>query len=52
MAVQFILLNFVNYSPSIAMKLKVSKEIRGICCFCCVILTFLLCFKQLFLCFS
>ena len=27
MAVQFILPNFANYSPSIAMKLKVSKEI-------------------------
>ena len=26
-AVQFILFNFANYSPSIAMKLKVSKEI-------------------------
>ena len=26
--------------------------IRGICCFCCVILTFLQSFKQLFLCFS
>ena len=26
MAVQFILFNFVNYSPSIAMELKVSKE--------------------------
>ena len=28
-AVQFILFNFVNYSPSIAMELKVSKEITG-----------------------
>ena len=28
MAVQFILFNFANYSPSIAMELKVSKEIR------------------------
>ena len=27
MAVQFILFNFANYSPSIAMELKVSKEI-------------------------
>ena len=27
-AVQFILFNFVNYSPSIAMKLKVSKELH------------------------
>ena len=27
MAVQFILLHFANNSPSIAMKLKVSKEI-------------------------
>ena len=27
MAVQFILCNFANYSPSIAMELKVSKEI-------------------------
>ena len=27
MAVLFILLNFANYSPSIAMELKVSKEI-------------------------
>ena len=26
-AVQFILFNFANYSPSIAMELKVSKEI-------------------------
>ena len=26
-AVQFILYNFANYSPSIAMELKVSKEI-------------------------
>ena len=29
MAVQFILFNFANYSPSIAMELKVSKEIAG-----------------------
>ena len=105
--VQFILLNFANYSPSVAMELKVSKEItckwqnqrskankyvswalflklqveginfekllgwtvfknpnfnpfqsssvlpiRSICCFCYVILTFLLSFKRLFLCFS
>ena len=28
-AVQFILFNFANYSPSIAMELKVSKEITG-----------------------
>ena len=28
-AVKFILFNFDNYSPSIAMELKVSKEIRG-----------------------
>ena len=104
---QFILFNFANYSPSIAMELKVSKKItckwqnqrsktnkyvswalflklqaaginfekllgwtvfknpnfnpfqsssvlpiRGICCFCYVILTFLLSFKGLFLCFS
>ena len=41
MAVRFILLNFVNYSPSIALELKVSKEIRATCSFCCVILTFL-----------
>ena len=27
MAVQFILFNFANYSPSIAMELKVNKEI-------------------------
>ena len=27
MAVQFILVNFANYWPSIAMELKVSKEI-------------------------
>ena len=27
MAVRFILFNFVNYSPSIAMEFKVSKEI-------------------------
>ena len=27
MAVQFILFNFANYSPSIAMELKASKEI-------------------------
>ena len=27
MAVRFILFNFANYSPSIAMELKVSKEI-------------------------
>ena len=27
MAVQFILFNFTNYSPSIAMELKVKKEI-------------------------
>ena len=27
MAVQFILFNFANYSPSITMELKVSKEI-------------------------
>ena len=27
--VQFILFNFVNYSPSIAMELKVSKEFTG-----------------------
>ena len=27
MAVQFILFNFAKYSPSIAMELKVSKEI-------------------------
>ena len=27
MAVQFILFNFANFSPSIAMELKVSKEI-------------------------
>ena len=27
MAVQLILFNFANYSPSIAMELKVSKEI-------------------------
>ena len=27
MAVQFFLFNFANYSPSIAMELKVSKEI-------------------------
>ena len=26
-AVQFILFNFANYSPSVAMELKVSKEI-------------------------
>ena len=26
MAVQFILFNFANYSPSIAMELKLSKE--------------------------
>ena len=29
MAVQFILFNFANYSLSIAMELKVSKEITG-----------------------
>ena len=29
MAVQFILFNFANYSPSIVMELKVSKEITG-----------------------
>ena len=29
MAVQFILFNFANHSPSIAMELKVSKEITG-----------------------
>ena len=28
-AVQFILSNFANYSPSIAIELKVSKEITG-----------------------
>ena len=28
-AVQFILFNFANYSPSIVMELKVSKEITG-----------------------
>ena len=28
-AVQFILFNFAKYSPSIAMELKVSKEITG-----------------------
>ena len=28
-AVRFILFNFANYSPSIAMELKVSKEITG-----------------------
>ena len=28
-AVQFILFNFANYSPSIAMELKVSKKITG-----------------------
>ena len=28
-AVKFILFNFANYSPSIAMELKVSKEITG-----------------------
>ena len=28
MAVQFILFNFANYSPSIAMELTVSKEIH------------------------
>ena len=105
-AVQFILFYFANYSPSIAMELKVSKEItckwqnqrletnryvpwalflklqtaelnfekllgwtvfknlnfnpfqsssilpiRGSCCICCDILTFLKRFKQLFLCF-
>ena len=27
MAVQFILFNFANYSPPVAMELKVSKEI-------------------------
>ena len=27
MAVKFVLFNFVNYSPSIALELKVSKEI-------------------------
>ena len=27
MAVQFILFNFANYSPSIAIELKVSKEL-------------------------
>ena len=30
MAVQFILFNFANYSPSIAMELKLSKEITCI----------------------
>ena len=29
MAVQFILFNFANYSPSITMELKVSKETAG-----------------------
>ena len=29
MAVQFILFNFADYSPSIAMELKVSKEITS-----------------------
>ena len=29
MAVQFILFNSANYSPSIAMELKVSKEVTG-----------------------
>ena len=29
MAVLFILFNFANYSPSIAMEIKVSKEITG-----------------------
>ena len=29
MAVQLILFNFSNYAPSIAMDLKVSKEIAG-----------------------
>ena len=29
MAVQFILFKFANYSPLIAMELKVSKEITG-----------------------
>ena len=29
MAVQFILLSFANYSPLIALELKVSKEITG-----------------------
>ena len=28
MAVQFTLFNFANYSPSVAMELKVSKEIK------------------------
>jgi len=28
MAAQFILFNFANYLPSIAMEVKVSKEIR------------------------
>ena len=27
--VQFILFNFANYSPSVAMELKVSREITG-----------------------
>ena len=27
-SIQFILFNFANYSPSIAMELKVSKEIH------------------------
>ena len=31
MAVQFILFNFANYSPSIAMELEVSKEITLAC---------------------
>ena len=29
MAVEFILFNFADYSPSIAMELKVSKKITG-----------------------
>ena len=28
-AVQFILFNFANYSPSVVMEFKVSKEITG-----------------------
>ena len=29
MAGQYILFNFANYSPSIAVELKISKEITG-----------------------